>query len=466
MCLVEVVPAAGRSAMQLDVLRWDPEAGAYVPEHKPKLVASCHALATDGMVIRSDSSDHVRRARSSVQEMLLLNHPVDCPICDQAGECRLQDYWRDHQATAKRMRDEIVHKPKAVRFGPHIVYDAERCILCTRCLRLCDEIARDSVLAKRERGNLSEITLAPGRELDHPYSLMTEVVCPVGALTAVEFRFKARVWFLRSARTICPGCATGCNAYLDYDPRTNLAYRHRPRENLAVNQFWMCDAGMLSTQRLRDNRVTGARVRHQSTSIDKALRAAVRRLRGVPAARLGVVLSAQHSLEDNQALHDLACGRLGVERLFISGRPVGEGDAVLRDPDQNPNTGGVEQICGDLAPQGFDALGAAVERGEITHALVLGGDVPDPDRISSLDLLQDLVVLATHETPLVEQADVVLPVCCWAEARGSYVNAKGMTQVSERAVRAPGDARPAWRLIQALGDGLGAEVDSTVGGTA
>ncbi len=171
------------------------------------------------MVVKSQSSPHVERARSAVQELLLLNHPVDCPICDQAGECRLQDYWLEHQRAKKRMRDEPVHKPKAVVFGPTIVYDAERCIVCTRCIRFCEEVAKDPVLSVRERGNLNEIVVSPGRQLDHAYTLMTEYVCPVGALTAVDFRFKARVWFLRSARSICVGCATGCNAFTDYDPR-------------------------------------------------------------------------------------------------------------------------------------------------------------------------------------------------------------------------------------------------------
>jgi NADH-quinone oxidoreductase subunit G len=153
MCLVEVMPPPGRPALMLDVLEWDADKSAYVPQKKPKLQPACQLGAADGMVIRSQSSPHVARARASVQELLLLNHPVDCPICDQAGECRLQDYWLEHQGTKKRMHDEPVHKPKAVVFGPTIVYDAERCILCTRCIRFCDEVAKDPVLSIRERGN-------------------------------------------------------------------------------------------------------------------------------------------------------------------------------------------------------------------------------------------------------------------------------------------------------------------------
>ena len=245
MCLVEVEPPPGRPALMLDVLAWDAERGEYVPQKKPKLQPACQLTAADGMVVKSQTSEHVKRARSAVQELLLLNHPVDCPICDQSGECRLQDYWLSHGAKKKRMQDEPVHKPKAVSFGPTIVYDAERCIVCTRCVRFCEEVAQDPVLDKRERGNLSEIVLAPGRQLDHAYTLMTEYVCPVGALTAKDFRFKARVWFLRSARSVCVGCATGCNSYTDFDPRNQTVYRYRPRDNEKVNKYWMCDEGML-----------------------------------------------------------------------------------------------------------------------------------------------------------------------------------------------------------------------------
>src|SRR3954462_9202063 len=266
MCLVEIMPPPGRPAMLLDVLAWDKDKQEYLAQKTPKLVPSCQKAAAHGMVVKSQTSEHVDTARAAVQELLLLNHPVDCPICDQAGECRLQDYWLQHSGTKKRMRDEPVHKPKAVVFGPTIVYDAERCIVCTRCVRVSAELAKDPVLSIRERGNLGEVVVAPGRELDNDYTLMTEHVCPVGALTSSDFRFKARVWFLRSARTICQGCATGCNAYLDYDPRDNTAYRHRPRENMQVNKYWMCDEGMLSYTRAAENRLPAALVGGEDAS--------------------------------------------------------------------------------------------------------------------------------------------------------------------------------------------------------
>jgi len=160
MCLVEIAPPPGQRAMQLDVLAWDPEKNDYVVAKKPKLQPACQMACAENMEVKSDSSAEVEKARGTVQELLLLNHPVDCPICDQAGECRLQDYWLEHQGTKKRMRDEPVHKPKAVVFGPTIVYDAERCIVCTRCVRFSAEIAKDPVLDERQRGNLTEIVVS------------------------------------------------------------------------------------------------------------------------------------------------------------------------------------------------------------------------------------------------------------------------------------------------------------------
>src|SRR5271169_5448599 len=271
MCLVEILPKPGQRPMMLDILELDGKSGEYKPVQKPKLQPACYIAAAEGMEVLGDDSENVRRARQDVQELLLLNHPVDCPICDQSGECKLQDYWLQYESKQKRMRDEPVHKPKGVEFGPTIVYDGERCVMCTRCIRFMDEVAKDPVLDMRERGNLNEIFVAPGRQLDGKYTFMTEHVCPVGALTTKDFRFKARVWFLRTASTICQGCATGCNAYLDYDSRYNKAYRYRPRDNDKVNKFWMCDEGMLSYKRAHDGRVVQPKVRGKAVPLAAAL---------------------------------------------------------------------------------------------------------------------------------------------------------------------------------------------------
>ncbi|HET9957722.1 MAG TPA: 2Fe-2S iron-sulfur cluster-binding protein [Polyangiaceae bacterium] len=451
MCLVEVLPPPGRPAMMLDVVAWDSDKQQYISQKKPKLQPACQMAAGDGMVVKSQTSEHVIRARSAVQELLLLNHPVDCPICDQAGECRLQDYWLEHQASKKRMRDEPVHKPKGVVFGPTIVYDAERCIVCTRCVRVSEELAKDPVLSVRERGNLNEIVVAPGRQLDHNYTLMTEHVCPVGALTAVDFRFKARVWFLRSARSVCVGCATGCNSYTDYDPRSESVLRYRPRENLAVNKYWMCDEGMLDYRRIHKGRVLAARVQGEPTTREAALEKAAELLRVKDTSKVAVVLSAEHSQEDNLAMVWLARDVLGTSRVFVTGKPPGKADNVLMHADKNPNTAGVQALAQLVPVQSFADFEAALRNNSVEAALVLGSAVPQGGALSA----RKLVALSSHEGKVAEKANVVLPVSSWAEADGTFVNHQNLAQVSEKVIRPQGDSRPAWRVVADLAKALG-----------
>jgi NADH-quinone oxidoreductase subunit G len=452
MCLVEIAPKPGTRPLLLDVLEWDKAVGDYVVKQKPKLQPACYMPAVDGMEVLGDTSEHVRRARRDVQEYLLLNHPVDCPICDQSGECKLQDYWLEHGQYQKRMRDEPVHKPKAVVFGPTIVYDAERCVMCTRCIRFMDEVAKDPVLDMRERGNLNEIFVAPGRKLEGHYTFMTEHVCPVGALTTKDFRFKARVWFLRTAPAVCQGCATGCNAHLDYDPRYNKAYRYRPRDNERVNQFWMCDEGMLSYKEAHDGRVLEARVRGAAASTAAALEEIKARFAGVPTQSVAIVLSAQHSLEDNWALRELGVVLLGTKSVYVSGKPDGYFDDILIHRDKNPNTKGVLQVASGAKP--LQALLDELAAGRITHVLALGG-AASTDAAALRDAM--LVTIAAHEGPLVDLATVLLPATAWAEQFGTYVNAKGMRQVSEKALEAQGASRPAWRVVVDVATALGFE---------
>jgi NADH-quinone oxidoreductase subunit G len=367
----------------------------------------------------------------------------------------LQDYWLEHGRFQKRMKDEIIHKPKGVSFGPTIVYDAERCIVCTRCVRFVEEIAKDPVLDKRERGNLGEIFVAPGRQLDNDYTLMTEHVCPVGALTSKDFRFKARVWFLRSARAVCQGCATGCSAYLDYDPRNQTVYRYRPRENPAVNQYWMCDPGMLSYRRSHEARLAQARVGGRLAPVADTLAEIARLFSGVSPDKIAIVLSAQHSNEDNYALVTLAKTYLGSGELFLTGKPSGKGDDILQNTDKNPNRQGAMQIASTTTPRSFDHLVEGVQSGRFSHVIALGTDVENAAYATGLGKAKAIVVISPFDGALAKAAHVVLPAAAWTECDGTFVNAKGIAQKSERAVRPRGDAKPAWEWLAAIGRALG-----------
>src|SRR6516225_718813 len=227
------------------------------PDRKPELGAdgkpiinwisrpqiSCAQDVSEGMAVRTNSP-LVKECERGVMEFLLINHPLDCPICDQAGECRLQEFSVDFGTTKSRFLENKVKKPKNVVLGPRVTLDDERCILCSRCIRFCQEIAHDDVLGFVDRGSYTVLTAHPGKRLENNYSLNTVDICPVGALTSTDFRFKMRVWFLKETKSICTSCATGCNTIIG--AREDVIYRQTPRENNHVNSCWMCDHGRLN----------------------------------------------------------------------------------------------------------------------------------------------------------------------------------------------------------------------------
>jgi NADH-quinone oxidoreductase subunit G len=456
MCLVEIKSAR---PMMMPVLKWDAGKNGWVPDTKPKLQPACQIEITEGMEV-STQSDEVKQAHKAVQEFLLLNHPVDCPICDQAGECKLQDYWLEHQSTPKRKRTEPVHKVKGVRFGPTIVYDAERCVMCTRCIRFCDEVVGDHVLDMRQRGNQNEIILAPGRQLDHKYSLMTEHVCPVGALTSRDFRFKARVWFLKSQPGVCVGCATGCNTHVDFDPRTDRVYRLRPRDNEAVNKFWMCDDGMMTYREIHEGRalvaLAGRGSARDEITLEGGLELAAEAAKKAATKKAAVVLSARASTEDNAALVRFAKDVLKTERFYLAANGGWQGDKILRSSDNNPNRLGAEKAAGGKLKSLADLVSDA-EHGEIDSVFALGHVAAESEEdLARLSRLDAFVCFASNVGVLTSTASLVVPVASWAETSGTFVNEKGQAQAFKRAVRAPGQIAPAWQTLGEVAKRAGA----------
>jgi NADH-quinone oxidoreductase subunit G len=451
MCLVEI---KSERPVMMPILRWDSAKQRFEPATKPKLAPACQTQAVAGQEVMAKSSDALS-AQAHVQEFLLLNHPVDCPICDQAGECKLQDYWLTNQGELKRKQTEPVHKPKGVQFGPTIVYDGERCIMCTRCIRFCDEVVGDHVLDMRERGNKNEIFVSPGRQLDHKYTFMTEHVCPVGALTTRDFRFKARVWFLRSQKSVCTGCATGCNSHMDFDPRDNKVYRLRPRDNMQVNRFWMCDDGMMTYKQIHEGRIESGVVRNgelRSVTPAAALAQAASSLRQVPAGKLAVVLSAHQSNEDNYAAAKLAIA-LGTDKLYLAALGGWEGDEILRSADNSPNRAGALQVAGRTLP-GLSTLLQDIATGQVGAVLALGSaSAEDEKQLAPLRNVTT-VTLSSNAGALTSVASVVVPVAHHAETEGTFVNRDGLAQRFWPAIPAPEGVRPAWETLAALAKAL------------
>ena len=415
----------------------------------PKPVPSCYMTVADKMEVTTNSP-RVLDIRRQMLEFTLLNHPIDCPVCDKAGECTLQRHYFDWNGKLARNEGDKVRKAKVVDVGKHIVLDQERCILCTRCIRVCDEVAKSPDLTMAFRGSHEILTTAPGQRLDNPYSLNTVDVCPVGALTSKDFRFARRAWELESTPSVCPGCATGCN--IEVHASHGKIRRLVPRENLAVNKFWMCDEGRFEYKAVHENRVMLPLLAGKRARLDGAVAEAARLLRAEltrSAASVGVVLSAGATNEDTHALLRLALDGLALKRVYAGGRPAGWFDSILVSADKNPNTAGVR----GMAPtaRSLEDLAADVASGAVTALLALGNE--------SLSLakgkLAALVSLTSHKGPLVDSAQVVLPVATWAEVDGSFTNKDGRVQRIHAAISAPGESVPAWQAVVRLADKLG-----------
>jgi NADH-quinone oxidoreductase subunit G len=397
------------------------------------------------------NSKKVLDVRRQMLEFTLLNHPVDCPICDKAGECMLQKHYFDWDARVARNDGSKVRKAKVVDIGRHIVLDQERCILCSRCIRVCNEVARRPDLVMAFRGDRQLLTTAPGRRLDNPYSLNTVDVCPVGALTAKDFRFSMRAWELWSTPSVCPGCATGCN--IEIHAARNVIRRLVPRPNPAVNKYWMCDEGRMTYKPVHHNRLVAPMVAGAPSSWDAAVNEAARVLaaaREKEPSTLGVVLSAQTTNEALFAFSRLASEQLRTERVYLVGAGEGSGDDILVSADKNPNTVGAKLIGGLTLRTGAE-LKHDLETGILTALLFVG----DADGVGSLASLQTLVVLASHQGPPVAAASVALPLAMWAEVDGSFTNRQGKVQRLHAAIAPAGQSRPGWEIAARLGQALG-----------
>jgi NADH-quinone oxidoreductase subunit G len=415
-------------------------------EKNPKLQPSCQQTCGDGMVVHTTDPQSTL-ARKQQLEFTLLNHPIDCPICDKAGECTLQRLYFEHDNADSRVDVPKVHKAKVVDLGPHIVLDQERCILCSRCIRTCDEVAGDHQLEFAHRGDHEVLTTAPGAQLDNPYSLNTVDVCPVGALTAKDFRFTMRAWELEATPSVCNGCATGCNIEIHH--KHGRAWRLVPRHNPDVNKYWMCDEGRFTYHPLREHRLAGAIVDGLPAGWDRAIRAAADHLAPLladGAGSVGVVLSAEHTNEDNFALARLAKA-WGLASVYLAARPdvPDRADGRLRVADVNPNRRGVQLIA--------EALGLALAPvGEVSPGVrtlvVLGSELPGVEASRLREL--DVIAIASHEHAPVAAAKVALPVAAWAEVAGTVTSSNGLVQRMHAAFAPPGQALPAWEAIVRL----------------
>jgi NADH-quinone oxidoreductase subunit G len=486
MCLVNV----GSHKKDTDGSLMYSDDGAPVVNWFPKMQIACATPVSDGMIVDT-SSEKTEGAQNAVMEFLLINHPLDCPICDEAGQCKLQEYAFMHSKGKSRFNEEKTQKEKRVELGPNVMFDGERCISCSRCIRFADEVAKQPVLSFVQRGDKVTIRTFPDTTFDSEYSMNVIDICPVGALTSMDFRFKARVWEMSFTDSICPGCARGCNIKIGV--MNNEVLRTEPRTNMHVNTFWMCDTGRLSTPaRVNEARLDGPMVRTNgqlaSTTWDEAIEAAAAALRNLKGSQIAVIGSAHASNEDNYILSRLAHDVLKTGNVdYIKHNDHTFGDDVLRVNDKSPNAIGAHTV--GIAPRGdghgIDALADRIKRGEIKALIVMAEDLSaHPSLADASAGVDTLIVLGSHDTVTAKQANILLPMSTWAESEGTFTNMLHRVQRFEPAVvtkenlRSMGmkmsrwdkfgapndrwsngeqrDCRPAWSVLRSIAKQLGA----------
>jgi len=389
----------------------------------PKMQTSCSLEITDGMVVHTqETSEEVARAQKDTLEFILINHPLDCPICDQAGECPLQIQTYKYGPEGSRFEVKKVHKPKRVELGPRVTLDAERCINCTRCVRFTEEISETHQLTITSRGDKNYPITAPGETFDDPYSLNTVDICPVGALTSTDFRFKARVWEMNQTPSI--DVTTGKGTNIDLWTRDNLVLRITPRFNPHVNDYWMPDQGREAYKRFNENRVSRPSIKldgknQSKTSWNNAILTFTETLEAHKPGDVLVIGSPHASVEENYALQKFF-NVWGVSDVhFVPDIKEGFGDGFLLTDDQAPNTEGCRLL--GLKETTPEQVKAAVKKSKVV--VILADELIDREVLTAQDLADVFTItLATNECATTQHSDLVVPVTCAAEHAASYVN--------------------------------------------
>ena len=405
-------------------------------EKMPKLVIACSTLASEGMVVHTNS-EKVVATQNAVMEFLLINHPLDCPICDEAGECKLQDYAYKYGVGESRFVEEKVHKDKRVLLGPRVMFDGERCISCSRCIRFCDEIAKDAELTFIKRGDRVTIVTYHGEEMDNPYSMNTIDICPVGALTSRDFRFKARVWDMSSTNSICIGCSRGCNT--ETWVRNDEILRLTPRHNEEVNSYWMCDHGRLNTFKFvnAENRIDAPQLRKDGQLIeigwDEAVNEVALKLKSFQKEQIAIIGSPFATCEDNYIVAKFARTVLGTGNLdFIHHIDPSFADDILRTEDITPNSLGAELVGVQPSKSGLDIQGIlnSIREKKIKALYLIEDDIVEafPEFENAIAGLELFIVHSSNHNRSTALADLIFPAATYAEKKGTFVNFSGVVQ--------------------------------------
>ncbi len=434
---------------------------------RSRIDLACSNPATDGMIVRTDTPQ-VKKIVKTVLELLLMNHPTDCPICDDAGECKLQNYYMRHGLYDNRLNVEKWHKAKVYPVGPTISLDDERCILCGRCVRFCGEIWGERQLGIFGHGSNEVLSNFPGRELDNPYAGNVVDLCPVGALTDKDFRFKRRVWYLKSVKSVCNLCSRGCNIYLhfdvdhDYKDPGKRIFRVKPRYNGGVNRWWICDRGRYGYSFIDDaNRALTPMVAGKEAEWDQALARVEDLIKSFSkkgnTGTMAFLIAPTATNEDAFIAMKLFRDFLKFDNLGydIPSTETLQADHVLMTDDPYPNRKGFQDLGVGSVSNRMEAaeIIAAVNDGRIKGLIVAGSDLEGMSGINldSIITKLDWLIVASHDQNLLwKKATVALPMAVHAERTGTFTNFKGEVQKFEKAVESPGMALPQWKIWQRL----------------
>lgn len=376
---------------------------------------ACDTLVKEGMIVDT-KNDTIKKVRTDILELELVNHPVDCPVCDQAGECSLQDFYMDyglHNAKVT-IQDKVKHS-KHVDLGSNVMLDQERCVLCARCTRFTDKITKTHELGIIGRGDDAKVSTMPGRKLDNPYAMNVVDLCPVGALTSKDFRFSQRVWFLQSVESICHGCAKGCNIFIDHNKmkyKDDVVYRFRPRRNDAVNGFFICDEGRLSYKELNENRQESILYKNSQISEEKAIKEFKSKVRKY-ADNTTIVVDANLYTEEIEAIVEFS---KEINAQLIAPLKVYE-DAEFKDDMLKSS----QRAANYKTIQRLNIAESTTVKSDLIISFNHQCDLYSNEKISFL----------THKS---DSLELIFPIATYSENAGSLTNEDGITQKTQKAV--------------------------------
>ncbi len=399
-------------------------------EKMPKIQTACSTVAQDGMIV-STQTDRVKKARESVMEFLLVNHPLDCPICDKAGECDLQDHSYEHGNMYQRSVEER-RTYVDLDMGPVIKKNMNRCIHCTRCIRFGDEIANIREMVAINRGNNTEITTLDGRSLETDYAGNYADVCPTGSLTLKDFRFHKRAWMLQKTDTICEGCSRGCNMEMHQD--RNIIYRCLPRENMEINQYWLCDEGRLNFNYVHDE----SRIRIPTSESNSELDwgKGIEMLQDLQGSQIFFLIGTDLTSEEMQLIQDFSTTELKGSQVahfgtdgIQSSKGDGDLDSILKRTSKTSNLHGAEKL-------GIKPF-TSIPKGAGTVIIIRGGRAQLP-KLDSKNKKIGLGVFFDHE---LTEFDMILPGGAFAEKSGTVINFQGIEQKLNRVITPPRESK-------------------------